>query len=355
MSINNTGANALTYIFTLIKNKFVQKVYKTGSSSVFKTLSDNDLTDELKGHYDAAYSHSQAAHAPSTAQANVIETVKVNGTALTPTNKAVDVTVPTALSDLTNDEGFISSAKYVVAATVNTSVEPNTVSITDSIANILAAKAAGYEVVLRGTMYGDISFDLPLRIVFGNGSSLYFSGVVPYGDAGDSLLSVEIDSTLTGVLQQARTDNVLHEDDLDGYATEEYVDEAIPTVPVISTDISSDAASDAKTASPKAVKTYVDSAIGGIAGFSFRILTSGEYNASGVPTVTGETNKIYLVPLSETATNNIYAEWIYVNNGFERIGQTSMDLSGYVQESDIVELTNTQIQTIWDNVLASNS
>ena len=89
-TINNTGANALTYIFTLIKNKFVQKVYKTGSSSVYKTLSDNDLTDALKAQYDAAYAHSQAAHAPSTAQANVIETVKVNGTALTPTNKAVE-------------------------------------------------------------------------------------------------------------------------------------------------------------------------------------------------------------------------------------------------------------------------
>lgn len=34
---------------------------------------------------------------------NVIETVKVNGTALTPVSKAVDVTVPTATSDLTND------------------------------------------------------------------------------------------------------------------------------------------------------------------------------------------------------------------------------------------------------------
>ena len=34
---------------------------------------------------------------------NVIETVKVNGSALTPVNKAVDVTVPTATSDLTND------------------------------------------------------------------------------------------------------------------------------------------------------------------------------------------------------------------------------------------------------------
>lgn len=34
---------------------------------------------------------------------NVIETVKVNGTALTPVAKAVDVTVPTATSDITND------------------------------------------------------------------------------------------------------------------------------------------------------------------------------------------------------------------------------------------------------------
>ena len=48
-----------------------------------KGLSTNDLTNELKAQYDAA-------------QANVIETVKVNGTALTPDeNKAVDITVPT--------------------------------------------------------------------------------------------------------------------------------------------------------------------------------------------------------------------------------------------------------------------
>lgn len=41
---------------------------------------------------------------------NVIEVVKVNGTALTPdANKAVDVEVPTKVSDLTNDSGFITS------------------------------------------------------------------------------------------------------------------------------------------------------------------------------------------------------------------------------------------------------
>jgi hypothetical protein len=41
---------------------------------------------------------------------NVIEIVKVNGTALTPdSDKAVDVEVPTKVSDLTNDSGFITS------------------------------------------------------------------------------------------------------------------------------------------------------------------------------------------------------------------------------------------------------
>lgn len=38
----------------------------------------------------------------------------------------------------------------------------------------------------------------------------------------------------------------------------------IPTVPEISTDISADAESDTKTASPKAVKTYVDTICGNI-------------------------------------------------------------------------------------------
>lgn len=43
---------------------------------------------------------------------NVIETVKVNGVALTPdAQKAVDVTVPTATSDLTNDSGFQNSTQ----------------------------------------------------------------------------------------------------------------------------------------------------------------------------------------------------------------------------------------------------
>lgn len=62
----------------------------------------NDLTNELKANYDAAYTHSQSAHAPSNAQANVIETIKVNGVTQSPTSKAVDISVPTTVSALSD-------------------------------------------------------------------------------------------------------------------------------------------------------------------------------------------------------------------------------------------------------------
>lgn len=52
---------------------------------------------------------------------NVIETVKVNGTALVPdANKAVDVTVPTKLSDLTNDGDGTTGSRFATEAYVDT-------------------------------------------------------------------------------------------------------------------------------------------------------------------------------------------------------------------------------------------
>lgn len=49
------------------------------------------LTEELKANYDAAYNHSIAAHAPSTAQENAIEHITLNGTELEISCKTVDI------------------------------------------------------------------------------------------------------------------------------------------------------------------------------------------------------------------------------------------------------------------------
>lgn len=74
-------------------------------------LSTNDLTATLKTNYDAAYTHSRTNHAPAGAQANVIETIKLNGTALTPSSKAVNITVPTKVSELSDANDYAKKSQ----------------------------------------------------------------------------------------------------------------------------------------------------------------------------------------------------------------------------------------------------
>lgn len=75
-----------------------------------KGLSTNDLTVALKQNYDAAYSHSQALHAPTSAEKNIIVGIQRNGTDLNVDSQTrkVNVNVPTKVSELTNDAGFIT-------------------------------------------------------------------------------------------------------------------------------------------------------------------------------------------------------------------------------------------------------
>lgn len=88
---------------TVVDAELAKKVDKVDGYG----LSKNDLSDALKANYDAAYTHSQEAHAPVNAQENKIESVKVNGTALTITDKAVDITIPTDNAELTNGAGYL--------------------------------------------------------------------------------------------------------------------------------------------------------------------------------------------------------------------------------------------------------
>lgn len=67
-----------------------------------KGLSTNDYTSEEK---------QKLSGIASGAQANVIESVKVNGTKVEPSSKAVDISVPTKVSQLTNDSGFQTSTQ----------------------------------------------------------------------------------------------------------------------------------------------------------------------------------------------------------------------------------------------------
>ena len=98
-----------------------------------KGLSTNDLTNTLKSNYDAAYTHSTIAHAPDNAERNTIVTIQKNGTALSPdSSRAINVTVPTKVSELTNDSGYLTSVPV-------TSVNSKTGAVTLSASDVGAA------------------------------------------------------------------------------------------------------------------------------------------------------------------------------------------------------------------------
>lgn len=96
MAIEYLDKSGLTLLISKIKSALGGKV----DVEIGKGLSTNDYTSAEK---------QKLSGIASDAQANVIESVKVNGTKLTPSSKAVDVTVPTKTSQLTNDSGYQSA------------------------------------------------------------------------------------------------------------------------------------------------------------------------------------------------------------------------------------------------------
>lgn len=66
-----------------------------------------------------------------------------------------------------------------------------------------------------------------------------------------------------------------------------------------------------------------------------------------LPTTDISTTTIYLVPKSSSQTSNVYDEYVYYNNAWEKIGDTEVDLSGYVRESDLVAITNQEIDAMF--------
>lgn len=88
----------MTLLISKIKSELSGKVDVVSG----KGLSTNDYTSAEK---------QKLSGIASGAQVNVIESVKVNGTALTPSSKAVNVTVPTNVSQLSNDSGFQTSTQ----------------------------------------------------------------------------------------------------------------------------------------------------------------------------------------------------------------------------------------------------
>lgn len=85
------------------------------------------------------------------------------------------------------------------------------------------------------------------------------------------------------------------------------------------------------------VSTAITNAVSGITQFSYEVVAS-------LP-ATGVNGKIYLVAHSH-GTGDAYDEYIWTGSEYEKIGNTDIDLSGYMLTTDMVAITNAEIDTI---------
>lgn len=312
--------DGLLYFWNRLKTKFVSK--ETG-----KGLSTNDYTTAEKN---------KLAGIDASADVNKIETVKVYGTALTPdSNKAVNVApyptdipfeyrghnveeywpdsnnvgsmldetwdavidakeyadsfaaqIPKKTSQLTNDSNFVVDASYVHSDNNFTAAEKNK----------LAGIATGAEA--------NVQADWNVNTSSSDAFIKHKPAVPTFAETTSSGIG-SVDISLNVVLP-----------DEGGTYCEEHI---VPTT--------------------TGIKAYVDNAVGSITGVQFEVVTE-------LP-ATGSTGTIYLVSHSH-GTRDIYDEYIWLSSTstYEKIGSTDIDLSGYMLKTDMVAITNSEIDTV---------
>ena len=110
----------------------------------------------------------------------------------------------------------------------------------------------------------------------------------------------------------------------------------IPKVDNVVSESSNNAVSSA------AVFAHVADKLKDIGGISFKMVDS-------LPE-SGDSKYIYLLPKTESETQNSYDEYIWYESKWEKIGTTEIDLSDYVKSSDMHEITADEVNTILNAV-----
>ena len=81
------------------------------------------------------------------AEVNKIDSIKVNNSTQTITNKAVNITVPTKTSDLTNDSGYTTNTGTVTSIATSGAITGGTITTTGTISH---STSAGYKHIPSG-------------------------------------------------------------------------------------------------------------------------------------------------------------------------------------------------------------
>lgn len=193
---------------TTISNQIGSKVDKVEG----KVLSTNDLTNELKANYDAAYTHSTSAHAPSNAQKNSDITKSEIEAKLTG-----NITTHTHSQYLTEHQSLAGYAKTADLSTVATSGsyndltnKPTIPTVTNDLTNALKNN---YDTAYTHSQ----SAHAPVN-----------------AQKNSDITKAEIEAKLIGdVTTHTHSQYLTEHQSLTGYATEEFVNNRLSSLQIV--------------------------------------------------------------------------------------------------------------------------
>lgn len=142
---------------------------------------------------------------------------------------------------------------------------------------------------------------------------------------------------------------------INGTTVNVYVPES--TAVIVDTEMSSTSTNAVQN---KVIKQYVDDAVGAVIQIKFDADTTGQGYASladlQTKHPTGDPGTIYLVQNSGSGSNT--KDEYFWNSAttpgtYEKFGTTDVDLSGYVQSSQLVEITTSDIDTMFNSVFGN--
>ena len=140
MSKKFLDLDGLSHLWLLIKNKLntkVDKELKTGSTSAYKVLSDNNLTDEMVNKIQNAGDSSFTGNYEDLVGKPDLATVATSGSYNDLSDKPA---IPTKTSELTNDSGYLTEHQDISHLATKTEIPTN---------NNQLANGAGYQTAAQ--------------------------------------------------------------------------------------------------------------------------------------------------------------------------------------------------------------
>lgn len=172
-------------------------------------------------------------------------------------------------------------------------------------------------------------------VIDGSETKLYWgSNVIESHDPGEGYVKT---TTFNNTIELIEGDITALEGITAGYTTENTIKNAVDAVDSKADNIIDGVIGVWTTITDKTVKAAIEANAAEIAA-----LKGNHFIVVAELPATGEPNCIYLIPKDGAEERNIKEEWIYVNNDWEKIGDTAVDLTEYAKTTDVQTLVSNE-------------